>query len=180
MKKLSNLFIVVLISLTSVSLFAQNKPSGMHELFPFTGFYAPDRFQNSLNLGVRYEYYFDDRLSMGAAIGFARAGQEYYQQVGLAAPEQGSSAVIYYNGRVTHSIPLGKVIPYAVVGLGVTRQHSESNLTFSIGIGTKFPIGKTTYLRYEISDHIFSSGNNETSWTNNNIELAVGVSFFLQ
>ncbi|MFQ5649860.1 MAG: outer membrane beta-barrel domain-containing protein [bacterium] len=161
------------------SAFAQSG-SKVHELFPFTGFYAADRFQNSLNFGIRYEHHFDQRLSLGATVGFARAGQDFLQKVGLAAPEQGSSTVVYYSGRVTHSLPLGRVVPYGTVGLGVTRQHSESNLTVSLGVGTKFPIGKTTYLRYEINDHIFSSGQEDTSWLNNNLEFAIGVSFFLQ
>ncbi len=174
---------VIFCLLVSFSLvgtaFAQHGGS-VHELYPFTGFYAPDRFQNSLNFGIRYEHHFDARLSLGATVGFAHAGQDYFQKVGLAAPEQGSSTVIYYSGRVTHTRPIGRVIPYGTVGLGVTRQHSESNLTFSVGIGTKFPIGKSTYLRYEINDHIFSSGQGNTSWLNNNIEFAVGISFFLQ
>ncbi len=154
--------------------------SRVHELFPFGGLYAPDRFQNSLCIGVSYEHHFDHRLSLGATIGFAKAGQDFFQKALGAAPEQGSSTVIFYNGRVTHAFPVGKVIPYGVFGLGVTRQHSESNLTFSLGIGTKFPIGEKTYLRYEINDHIFSSGQGNTSWTNNNLEFAVGISFYLQ
>lgn len=173
------LFLFIINLGMGTSTYAQTS-ARVHELFPFAGFYAPDRFQNSLALGVRYEHHFDERLSLGATIGFAKAGQDFFQQVGLAAPEQGSSTVIYYNGRVTHSLPVGRVIPYAVVGLGVTRQHSESNLTFSLGIGTKFPIGTKTYLRYEINDHIFSSGQDNTSWTNNNLEFAVGISFYLQ
>jgi outer membrane beta-barrel protein len=154
--------------------------SRVHELFAFGGLYAPDRFQSSLCIGVSYEHHFDHRLSLGATIGFAKAGQDFFQKALGAAPEQGSSTVIFYNGRVTRAFPVGKVIPYGVVGLGVTRQHSESNLTFSLGIGTKFPIGEKTYLRYEINDHIFSSGQNNTSWINNNLEFAVGISFYLQ
>ncbi len=160
------------------SLAAQ--PATDHEIFLFSGFYAPDRFQNSLALGLRYEHHFDERLAFGAALGFAKAGQDFFQQAGLAAPEQGSSTVIYYNGRVTHSHPFGAVIPYLVAGLGITRQHSESNLTFNIGLGTKFPIGRSTFLRYEINDYIFSSGQGNTSWTNNNLEISLGISFYLQ
>jgi len=179
LRKISASFsLLFLLAAASVGSAQNSQP--VHELFPYTGFYAPDRFQNSLNFGVRYEYHFERRLSFGATLGFASAGQDYFQQLGLPAPEQGSSTVIYYNGRVTHSRPIGSVIPYVTAGLGVTRQHSESNLTLSIGIGTKFPIGKTTYLRYEINDHIFSSGQGNNSWTNNNIEVALGVSFFLR
>lgn len=179
LKKISASFSLLLFLAISTAAFAQ-RSQPVHELFPYTGFYAPDRFENSLNLGIRYEYHFDRLLSFGATLGFANAGQDYVQELGLPAPEQGSSTVIYYSGRVTRTHPIGRVIPYATAGLGVTRQHSESNLTVSLGIGTKFPIGKTTYLRYEINDHIFSSGQDETSWTNNNIEFALGVSFFLR
>lgn len=171
--------IIMVVLTTNMNLFAQMS-SREHELYAHTGFYAADRFQNSLNLGVAYDYHFDPRFSMGASLGFARAGQEFVQKVLSAAPEQGSSTVIYYNGRITYAVPFGKIIPYGITALGVTRQHSESNLTFSLGIGTKFPIGKTTYLRYELNDHIFSSGKGNTSWTNNNLEFSIGVSFFLQ
>ncbi len=154
--------------------------SMVHELYPVVGLYAADRFQNSFAGGIRYDYHFDRRFSLGASIGFAKAGQDYFQKVGLAAPEQGSSSVLYYNGRVTQAFPVGSVTPYGVIGLGVTKQHSESNFTVTLGIGTKIPLGKKIYLRYEFSDHIFSSGQNNTAWTNNNLEFSVGLSFYLQ
>lgn len=158
---------------------AQSAPL-VHELYLSLGLYAPDRFQNSISASVRYEYHFDPKFSLGAAVGFAKAGQDFFQKVGLAAPEQGSSTVIYYDGRVTQAFPVGQVIPYAVAGLGITRQHSESNLTITLGIGTKIPIGERSFLRYEINDHIFSSGQGNTSWTNNNLEFSAGFSFYLE
>jgi outer membrane beta-barrel protein len=154
--------------------------SRVHEFFPFAGLYAADRFQNSFSAGFRYEFHFDDKLALGASVGFARASQDYYQKVLRVSPEQGSASVVFYNGRLTHAFPIGKVIPYAVFGMGVTKQHSESNFTFTLGLGTKFPIGKRTYIRYEINDHLFSSGQGITAWTNNNLEFALGLSFFLQ
>lgn len=179
MKKL----ILILIGISSASfgqeLTAQNI-SKEHELFPFGGFYAADRFQNSLTFGVRYDHHFHDKFSLGATIGFAKAGQEFFQNAVGVAPEQGTSTVIFYNGRVTKSFPVGSVIPYFAGGLGITRQHSESNLTLSLGFGAKFPLGEKTFLRYEINDHIFTSGRDNTAWTNNNLEFAFGVSFFLQ
>ncbi len=179
MKKLILLLILINAFLISNSLAAQ-PVSRVHELFPFAGLYAPDRFQHSIALGVRYEYHFDARLSLGATLGFAKAGQDFFQKALGAAPEQGSSTVIFYNGRVTRTFPFRGVVPYGVLGLGVTRQHSESNLTISMGIGTKFPIGARTYMRFEFNDHIFTSGQGNTSWTNNNLEFATGISFFLQ
>lgn len=172
------LFLIILLSLIRPGA-AQNT-SMVHELYTKVGLYAADRFQNSFTGGICYDYHFDRRFSLGASIGFAKAGQDYFQEVGLAAPEQGSATVIYYNGRITHAFPVGSVIPYGVIGLGVTQQHSESNFTVSIGIGTKIPLGKKTYLRYEFNDHIFSSGQNNTAWTNNNLEFSAGISFYLQ
>jgi len=174
------IWMVIVASLgLSIPMEAQNVLR-VHELYPFVGLYAPDRFQSSFSVGVRYEHHFDQRLSLGGTIGFAKAGQDFFQKIGFAAPEQGSSTVIFYNGRVTQSFPVGTVIPYVAVGLGVTRQHSESNLSFNIGVGTKIPLGKKTFLRYEFNDHIFSSGQDNISWTNNNLEFAVGISFYLQ
>jgi outer membrane beta-barrel protein len=178
-KKASQVLALISIFLISHPLAAQ-PISRVHELFPFLGLYAADRFQNSIALGVRYEHHFDARLSLGATLGFAKAGQDFFQKALGAAPEQGSSTVIFYSGRVTRIFPYRGVVPYGTLGLGVTRQHSESNLTLSLGAGTKFPIGARTYLRFEINDHIFKSGQGNTSWTNNNIEFATGISFFLQ
>ncbi|NIR51626.1 outer membrane beta-barrel domain-containing protein [candidate division KSB1 bacterium] len=179
MKKIALFFLLPILFGMSEPVSAQGVKQ-VHELYPFIGVYAPDRFQNSIALGVRYEQHLDDRWSFGATLGFAKAGQEFFQRALGAAPEQGSSTVIFYHGRVTYDFPFGGVTPYTVGGLGVTRQHSESNLTLSLGFGTKFPIGERTRLRYEFNDHIFTSGENNTAWTNNNLEFSVGISFYLQ
>lgn len=177
----SVLYLSILFMLLNFAKTGKSQNSSMvHELYPVVGIYAADRFQTSFTGGIRYDYHFDRRFSLGASIGFAKAGQDYFQKVGLAAPEQGSSSVIYYNGRVTQAFPIGSVTPYGVIGLGVTKQHSESNFTVTVGIGTKIPLGKKIYLRYEFSDHIFSSGQNNTAWTNNNLEFSTGISFYLQ
>ncbi|MFQ5603760.1 MAG: outer membrane beta-barrel domain-containing protein [bacterium] len=170
---------ILILQLFWDSLFGQNI-SREHELFPFVGFYAPDRFQNSLTLGVRYENHLDRRFAFGATVGFAKAGQDFFQKAVGAAAEQGSATVIFYDGRLTYAMRMNEVIPYGVFGLGVTRQHSESNLTLSLGVGIKFPAGEKSYWRFEINDHIFSSGQGNTSWTNNNLEISGGISFYLQ
>lgn len=174
------------LSLLLLFCFGLSKPvaaqtySRVHELFPFLGLYAPDRFQSSMTVGVRYENHLSQRFAFGGTIGFAKAEQKFFQQaVGLAV-EQGSATVIFYNGRIAYGFPLASVIPYLTAGLGVTRQHSESNLTVSLGVGTKIPVGEKTYLRWEMNDHIFSSGQDNTAWTNNNLEFSAGISFFLQ
>lgn len=182
------LIVVCLLILPASLLVAQDAPKRLkqpkapsrHELFPFAGVYAPDRFQSSVNIGFRYDYHFADHLALGASVGFAKAGQTFFQQVGIAAPEQGSANVLYYNGRISFYRAFGRAIAYLVGGVGVTRQHSESNLTGSIGVGTKFPVGRIIYLRYEVNDHIFRSGKDATAWTNNNLEVAVGLSFSLR
>lgn len=179
MSKLS-LFLTILTCLVLCKPSEAQIYSRVHELFPFIGLYAPDRFQSSMTVGVRYENHLSQRFSFGGTIGFAKAEQKFFQQaVGFAA-EQGSDAVIFYNGRIAYGFPLASVIPYLTAGLGVTRQHSESNFTVSLGIGTKIPLGEKTYLRWEMNDHIFSSGQDNTSWTNNNLEFSAGISFFLQ
>ncbi len=155
-------------------------PQRVHELFPFVGLYAPDRFQNSLTIGVRYEHHFDRNWSLGGTLGFAKAGQEFFQQALGAAPEQGSATVVFYSGRLTRTYFFRGIVPYGTLGLGVTRQHSESNLTVSLGLGAKFPVGRNSYLRFEFNDHIFRSGSGRTAWTNQNLEFSAGLSFFLR
>ncbi len=179
MKKFS-IFAALFMSLSLLGPVYAQRTSQVHELFPFIGLYAPDRFQSSLTFGARYEYHIDSRFSFGATVGIAKAGQNFFQKIGGPAPEQGSSTVLYYSGRVTQAFPVGTVIPYGTVGLGIVRQHSDSNLAFSLGIGTKIPFGETTFIRWEMNDHIFTSGQGNTSWTNNNLEFSVGLSFFLQ
>lgn len=179
MSKIS-LSLIAFVCLSLCKSVAAQTYSRVHELFPFIGLYAPDRFQSSMTVGVRYENHLNPRFSFGGTLGFAKAEQKFFQQaVGLAA-EQGSATVVFYNGRVAYGFPISNVVPYLTAGLGVTRQHSESNLTLSLGIGTKVPLGEKTHLRWEMNDHIFSSGQANTSWTNNNLEFSVGFSFFLQ
>jgi len=150
-----------------------------HEFAPFIGMYAPDRFETSISLGVRYYYKIDSRFGIGATFGIASAKQDYVEKVTRFRPDLGGDRVVYYSARMTQTFYNGAAEPYLVFGLGLTRQHDESNFTFSLGGGTRVRLSNKLSLRYELIDNIFSSGANETSYTANNLEVMVGVGFFL-
>jgi len=74
--------------LTILTCFVISKPvaaqtySRVHELFPFLGLYAPDRFQSSMTVGVRYENHLSQRFAFGGTIGFAKAEQKSFSPMG--------------------------------------------------------------------------------------------------
>jgi outer membrane beta-barrel protein len=150
-----------------------------HELVPFIGMYAPDRFETSFSFGVRYHYRIDSRFGVGATFGIASAKQDYVEKVTRFRPDLGSDRVMYYTARMTQTFSSGAAEPYMAIGLGLTRQHDESNFTFSLGGGTRIRLSDKLALRYELVDNIFSSGTKGTSYTANNLEILVGVGFFL-
>ncbi len=171
---MNRLFMVFLGILAAVGDgFAQPLPGAFHEVAPFIGFYAPDRFQTSMAFGLRYYYKLDDRFAFGALFGMAQAKQDYFKKISTFYPELGSDRVVYYGLRVMHSPAVKPVIPYLLVHLGLTQIHDESNLTFAIGLGTQILTNRNFTLRYEMVDYLFTSGKDATSWTNNNLEVVV-------
>jgi len=175
---------LILFLLMSTALLNSPKASAQngarnHEFAPFIGMYAPDRFETSFSFGARYYYKIDSRFGVGATFGISKAKQDYIEKVTRFRPDLGSDTVVYYTARMTQTFFTGATEPYMVFGLGLTRQHDESNFTFSIGGGTRVRLSNKLALRYELIDNIFSSGTNETSYTANNLEILVGVGFFL-
>jgi outer membrane beta-barrel protein len=150
-----------------------------HEIAPFIGFYAPDRFETSMAFGVRYYYYIDQRLGVGAIIGLARAKQDFLRQVSNLTVQTGSDRVLFHGARVTHAFPAGKVEPYLVFHLGLTRLYDENNFTYGVGVGTKVYFKNKFSLRYEFLNYIFSSGRDRNAWTNKNLEVSFILGFYL-
>lgn len=161
--------------------FAQNKPTiaSVHELAPFLGFYAPDRFETSMALGVRYYYEIDQRYSVGLILGFARSKQDFLKRTNNLNLLPGSSRVVYNGARATHTFLNGKVEPYALLHLGLTRLYDQNSFTYGLGIGTKVRLNPKVVFRYEFLNYIFSNGRDSNSWTNKNIEIALGIGYSL-
>lgn len=178
MKRLLLFLMTGFVLFTSMNAAAQGGGRN-HEFAPFIGMYAPDRFETALSFGARYYYKIDSRFGVGATFGISKAKQDYIEKVTRFRPDLGSDTVVYYTARMTQTFYTGATEPYMVFGLGLTRQHDESNFTFSIGCGTRVRLSNKLALRYELIDNIFSSGANETSYTANNLEILVGVGFFL-
>lgn len=161
------------------SAWSQPGPKLNHELAPFLGFYAPDRFETSLGYGVRYYYAIDERYEIGATLGFAKARQEYFNRLNSFAIDAGSDAVFYHGARLTRSFRLGQVSPYLIGHLGLTRLRDENDLTYGFGIGTKVIQNGSLSLRYEFMAYIFGSGRDLNAWTNKNVEIVVAVGYML-
>jgi hypothetical protein len=159
--------------------YSQNKPASVHEIAPFLGFYAPDRFETSLAVGVRYHYHIDQRYSVGVIIGFASSKQDFVRRTNGLNLLPGSSRVFYHGARATHTFLKGKVEPYALLHLGLTRLYDENSFTYGLGVGTKVSINPKISFRYEFINYIFASGRDLNTWTNKNIEVALGFGYTL-
>jgi len=161
--------------------FGQNKPSvaSIHEITPFIGFYAPDRFETSMAFGVRYYYEIDQRYSVGAIIGLARSKQDFLRRTLNANLLPGSTRVVYNGARATHTFLNGKVEPYALLHLGLTRLYDENSFTYGFGIGTRVSLTPKVSFRYEFINYIFASGRDRNNWTNKNIEVSLGFGYSL-
>ena len=154
--------------------------SNAHEVVPFIGFYAPDRFETGLAYGVRYFYRIDARHTAGVLLGVSSAKQDFASKVNLARSTPGSDGVIYHAARLTRDIIMrARVQPYISAQVGLTRIHEEHNMTFGFGVGNKIHYKRNLSVRYEVLAHFFKSGTNNTSWTNKNLEFSLGMGFFL-
>ena len=76
-------FSIVAAVFMSLSLYCPvyaQRISQVHELFPFIGLYAPDRFQSSVTFGARYEYHIDPRFSFGATVVSQKQGRVFFRK----------------------------------------------------------------------------------------------------
>lgn len=160
--------------------FGQTRQRSVHEIAPYLGFYAPDRFETSFNAGVRYFYSIDRRFGVGAVLGFTRARQDFIKrQLDGAALVAGSDRVAFHGARAVQYFPTGKVEPYLAFHLGLTRFYGENSLTYGFGAGTKVAINQKLSFRYEFLNYIFSNGRDAAAWTNKNIEVAFMLGYHL-
>jgi hypothetical protein len=160
-------------------LYSQSQSLALHEIAPFIGFYAPDRYETSAAFGVRYYYDLDKRFGVGGILGFAKAKQDFLRQANGINLQPGSERVFYNGARATYSFPTGTAEPYLVFHLGLTRLYGENNFTYGFGVGTKVRFKSRFSLRYEFLNYIFSSGRDTNEWTNKNIEVALALGYYL-
>jgi hypothetical protein len=179
-KFLSFVFLITVLPATiAFCQTSQTKTFALHEIAPFVGFYAPDRYETSTAWGFRYYYQLDKRNAVGGIIGFARAKQDFLQRANGLSLQPGSNRVLYHGARATHAFSIGKIEPYGMFHLGLTRMYDENNFTYGFGLGTKIKLNPKFSFRYEFLNYIFSSGRDLSAWTNKNIEVSVVVGFYL-
>ncbi len=157
----------------------QTRKSAKHELAPTLGFYAPDRYETSLAYGIRYYYNIDRRFGVGAVLGFARAKQDFVRRVSNITLQTGSDRVVYHGARATQSFSSGKIEPYLIFHVGLTRLYSQNSFTFGFGLGTKVMTQRKFALRYEFNNYLFTSGRANNAWTNKNLEMALVLGYYL-
>ncbi len=150
-----------------------------HELAPFVGIYAPDRFETSFAFGVRYFYNLDRRTSFGAILGIAHARQNFLRQASSVAVVPGSERVLYHGARAARTLFLGRVEPYLIGHLGLTKLYDQNSFTLGIGLGTRIFAQRKFALRYEFNNYIFSSGRGLSKWTNKNLEVSFLLGYYL-
>ncbi len=152
-----------------------------HEIAPFIGLYAPDRFDNSFAYGVRYFYRLDARHTAGLLLGFAAARQDFVRKVSGIAPVSGSERLLYHAVRITRDVIMrSRIQPYMVGQFGLTQVHDENNFTVAAGVGTRIMRSRTLNMRYEIILHVYRSGANNLAWTNTNLEFSFAFGYYLQ
>jgi hypothetical protein len=176
-KRAVRVFVITSLFFSVTKAHGQNKTATLHEISPFLGFYAPDRFETSMAFGVRYYYQIDPRYSVGVIIGFARSKQDFLRRTNNLNLLPGSDRVFYNGARATHTFLNGKVEPYALIHFGLTRLYDENSFTYGLGLGTKVTLNPKISFRYEFLDYIFSSGRSNNAWTNKNIEVSFGVGY---
>lgn len=157
----------------------QARKAATHELAPYLGFYAPDRYETSLAYGVRYFYNIDRRFGVGAVLGFARAKQDFVRRVSNITLQSGSDRVVYHGARATQTFSNGKIEPYLIFHIGLTRLYSQNSFTFGLGLGTKVMTNRKFALRYEFNNYLFTSGRDNGAWTNKNLEMALVLGYYL-
>jgi hypothetical protein len=98
----------------------------------------------------------------------------------VAAPDQqsGSSTIVFPEVQLQAGAPLGRVAPYAGVGLGIhrifTSSGDNSDVTFSGGVGAR--VGVTDRLGLVLDGRLHGIG---TDFSASTTELTVGVRFGL-
>ena len=158
---------------------SQSRKTVTHELAPSFGFYAPDRYETSLAYGIRYYYNIDRRFGVGAVLGFARAKQDFVRRVSNITLQSGSDRVVYHGARATQTFTNGKIEPYLIFHIGLTRLYSQNSFTFGLGLGTKVMTNRKFALRYEFNNYVFTSGRGNNAWTNKNLEMALVLGYYL-
>ncbi|MGH7491998.1 MAG: hypothetical protein ACREOO_06345 [bacterium] len=162
------------------STFAQQRRFlAEHELAPFIGFYAPDRFETSFVFGARYFYNLDRRTSFGAVVGFAHARQRFLRQTSSVVAVPGSERVFFHGARAARTLLTGRVEPYLFGHIGLTKLYDQNSFTFGLGLGTRIFAQRKFVLRYEIGNYIFSSGRDLNKWMNRNVEIALMLGYYL-
>jgi hypothetical protein len=96
--------------------------------------------------------------------------------VAVAKPDQqfGSSTIVFPEVQLQASAPLGRIAPYAGVGVGIYRLSApggdNSDVTFSAGVGARMGITDRVGLVLDGRIHEVGTGFNGTT-----AELTVGV-----
>ena len=177
-RRVSCVLFILLASFVSASA-QQRRLMPEHELAPFIGVYAPDRFETSFAFGLRYFYNMDRRTSFGAVVGLARAQQSFLVRASGVAAVPGSDRVLFHGARACRTLMLGRIEPYALAHVGLTKLYDQNSFTFGLGLGTRIFARRKFALRYEFVNYLFSSGRGITKWTNKNIEVALLLGYYL-
>jgi|GEM_PF-6566406 len=160
------------------------------ELTLFGGmFFSDDDFQeNNGGGGVRFTYYFSDIFGIEGGLGIIPVSS----QLIIDGPDLLSidTNAFTYNGNVVVHFLRGRVMPFAVGGLGGTTYHfasflstpsgefesknTETYFTLNYGGGVKFIVGRNIGLRADIRGYRIFNDSGDI----NMLETSGGVSFF--
>jgi hypothetical protein len=99
-------------------------------------------------------------------IGLAHARQKFLRQTSGVAAVPGSERVLYHGARAARTLLTGRVEPYVIAHVGLTKLYDQNSFTFGLGLGTRIFARRKFALRYEFTQYVFSSGRGINKWTN--------------
>jgi OOP family OmpA-OmpF porin len=155
--------------------------AGTFTLDPFTGIYTFDREQQKLDArsyyGLRAGYNFTKELGLEGMFGYVPT-----ETVSMAPIDRDVQVYRYGLDALYHFNPDGNLVPYVLVGLGVTQTDNGSKGMpdhgrgmFDYGVGLKYFLSETVALRGDIKQDLYTSGGNARF----NTEYTVGLTIVL-
>lgn len=154
--------------------------TGTYVLTAYSGGYAFDRKSNSLLAGGALGYYVFDRVQVegGAAWTHVRRPAEIVESLFDLSLEAEDFHMLLYHLALTYEVLPGRqMVPYVSAGLGSTILRGESEPSVDFGAGTTLFLSRRTAMRWDVRNHRFTSGADESRRTNNNIVFTLGTSF---
>jgi len=147
---------------------------------PISGLYSAEQQSNAAMIGGRLGYYLTDRYEVEAGIGFThvhRARDEVEELFDLTLEEPDANLLQYQANLNFHLLPGRRLGPFVTAGIGTATANAKTDLAWNGGAGMLVFVTTETAARLEFRNYHFTTGNEFTRRTVDNLEAIIGVSF---